>query len=103
MKPKKNMVFISYRRDGGAELARLVSEILPRRGYRVFMDVESLRSGPFNTALLSEIESASEVVVILTPGSLDRCRNAGRESFPRQRACFGRDVSRSHLAIAARS
>ncbi len=70
-------VFISYRRDGGADLARLVQANLERRGYDVFMDVESLRSGPFNTALFAEIESATDVVVILTPGSLDRCRNEG--------------------------
>jgi uncharacterized caspase-like protein len=66
-------VFISYRRDGGAEIARLIRDDLQRRGHRVFMDVEDLRSGPFNTALLAEIESATDVVVVLTPGCLDRC------------------------------
>jgi len=71
----RGKVFISYRRDGGADLARLVRDSLRQRGYHVFMDVEDLRSGPFNTALFREIESATDVVVILTPGSLDRCRN----------------------------
>ena len=73
----KSKVFISYRREGGADLARLVRDSLQQRGYDVFMDVENLRSGPFNTALFKEIESATDVVVILTPGSLDRCRNQG--------------------------
>jgi len=70
-------VFISYRRDGGAEMARLIRDSLRQRGYRVFMDVEDLRSGPFNIALLREIESSTDVVVVITPGSLDRCRQEG--------------------------
>ena len=74
---RRGKIFICYRRDGGADLARLVHDSLQQRGYEVFMDVESLRSGPFNTALFNEIESATDVVVILTPGSLDRCHNEG--------------------------
>lgn len=70
-------VFISYRRETGADLARLVRDSLQRRGYEVFLDVEDLRSGPFNEALLREIETSTDVVVILTPGALDRCRDAG--------------------------
>jgi hypothetical protein len=66
-------IFISYRREGGAEMARLIRDALQRRGYRVFMDVEDLRSGPFNTALLAEIEAATDVVVVLTPECLERC------------------------------
>ncbi len=58
-------------------MARLVRDSLQRRGYRVFMDVEDLRSGPFNTALFNEIDSAADIVVILTRGSLDRCRTEG--------------------------
>jgi hypothetical protein len=41
------------------------------------MDVEDLRSGPFNTTLFDEIESSTDLVVILTPGSLDRCQQEG--------------------------
>lgn len=54
-------------------MARLVYEFLKQQGYRVFMDVEDLKSGPFNTALFDKIDSATDAVVILTPGSLDRC------------------------------
>lgn len=67
------MIFISYRRDGGSDLARSLSSELERRGYSVFLDVEDLRSGPFNTALLREIESCSDFILILTKGALDRC------------------------------
>jgi hypothetical protein len=72
MKPQ-GKVFISYRREGGAELARLVRDGLRERGYNVFMDVEDLRSGLFNTELLQQIESSTDVVVILTPNSMEGC------------------------------
>ena len=73
--PRGGRVFISYRREGGSTLARLVKENLERRGYKVFLDREGLSHGPFNTALLREIDSSTDVAVILTPNSLDRCRN----------------------------
>lgn len=69
----KARVFISYRREGGVHLASRVAESLRERGLDVFMDFEDLRAGPFNTALLGEIEARSHLLVILTPGSLDRC------------------------------
>ena len=73
----RSRVFISYRREGGADLARLIREALIKRHHRVFMDVENLRSGPFNTALLDEIASSTDVVAVLTPGSLERCNQPG--------------------------
>lgn len=73
----KPAVFISYRRDGGSELARLLFEALTRRGYVTFFDVETLRSGPFDAALYRRIEDAVDVVVVLPPNSLERCRNEG--------------------------
>lgn len=67
------MIFISYRRDRGSELARSVRSELERRGFSVFLDVEDLRSGSFNTALLSEIDASSDFILILTKGALDNC------------------------------
>jgi chaperonin GroEL len=64
-------VFISYRRIGGFELARLIYEDLRRRGYNPFMDIEDLRSGPFNTALYQRIEEVNDIVVVLSAGALD--------------------------------
>jgi hypothetical protein len=72
-----NSVFISYRREGGAEMARLVRNALKERGYKVFMDVEDLRSGPFKTSLLGQIESSNDIVLILTANSLDRSYQEG--------------------------
>lgn len=66
-------IFISYRRDGGESLAALLHERFVRMGYRVFYDVESLRSGNFNEKLLEVISECDDVLVVLPPGGLDRC------------------------------
>lgn len=66
-------IFISYRRDGGAETAKLIRDSLTERGYRVFLDVESLRSGPFNAQLYQVIENAKDFLIVLPPNGLDRC------------------------------
>jgi len=68
-------VFISYRRDGGAATARILRDRLADMGYRVFFDVESLRSGYFNEALYSVIDQCKDVIVVLSPNALDRCVN----------------------------
>lgn len=66
-------VFISYRRDGGEFLAHNLYERLNSRGFSVFQDVESLRSGNFNTALYDVIEHCTDVIVLLPAHGLDRC------------------------------
>lgn len=66
-------IFISYRREGGEHLAALLKDRLSRMGYKVFYDVESLRSGDFNEALLAVIEECDDMLVVLPPGGLDRC------------------------------
>lgn len=72
---EKYDVFISYRRDGGEMLAHILYERLRDAGYAAFQDVESLRSGNFNTALYDVIENCRDFVLILSPGALDRCAN----------------------------
>lgn len=72
---KSVQVFISYRRQGGYTLARLVWQHLNRLGFCVFMDVEDLRSGPFDEALHRHVKSASDVILILSANGLDRCRH----------------------------
>ena len=74
---QKYDVYISYRRDGGYEVARLVHDALTKRGYRVFLDVDSLRSGPFDKQLYDVIDSAQDFVLILSKNALDRCKNEG--------------------------
>ena len=72
---KKYDVFISYRRDGGDVTAKHLRDALTEKGYKVFLDVESLRNGPFNEALYRVIENAKDFVLILPPNGLDRCVN----------------------------
>lgn len=71
----KHDVFISYRRDGGEYTAKILRDRLQELGYRVFFDVESLRSGDFNTKLYSEIDECEDFLLILSPNALDRCVN----------------------------
>ena len=66
-------IFISYRRDGGYETARLVYEHLKDHGLNPFFDLEELRSGPFNVRLYKTIEEAENFVIVLSPNCLDRC------------------------------
>ncbi len=70
-----NDIFISYRRDGGFEMAKFVHDALTKRGYRVFLDAEAFRSGRFNTQLREMIDSAQDFIFIFSPGALDRCVN----------------------------
>ena len=70
-------IFLSYRRDGGETMALLLKDRLTAKGYRVFLDVESLNSGSFNTKLLLVIENCTDFVLVLSGGSLDRCVNEG--------------------------
>lgn len=72
---KKYDIFISYRRTGGSFSAKHLRDTLESKGYRVFFDVETLRSGEFNVQLLDVIQSCKDFIIILSPDALDRCRN----------------------------
>ena len=66
-------VFISYRRDGGYAVARLLYEYFHNVGVSAFLDLEELRSGPFNVNLYKAIEKCENFVLVLPPHALDRC------------------------------
>ena len=70
---KKYDVFISYRREGGSQLASLLKVYLEVRGLSTFLDVTSLGGGKFDEALLTVIRQCLNVVVVLTSNSLQRC------------------------------
>ena len=87
---KKYDVFISYRRDGGAETAKLLRDSLTEKGYNVFLDVETLRSGPFNTELYRVIENTEDFLLVLPPDGLKRCSDEQdwvRKEIVHARAC----------------
>lgn len=66
-------VFISYRRDGGYAMARLMYEHLKQKGLNPFFDLEELRSGPFNVRLYKAIEECTNFLLVLPANALDRC------------------------------
>ncbi len=68
-------VFISYRRETGADLARLLYSALRNQNLSVFLDVRESGAGLFDNALRDNLARARNVVVVLTRGALDRCRD----------------------------
>lgn len=73
MSETEKKVFISYRRKVSAGWAHVIYADLIAKGYDVFMDVESIDSGKFERIILNQIEAHAHFLLILTPGSLDRC------------------------------
>lgn len=67
-------IFISYRREGGDMMAHILYERLTQRGYSVFQDIESLRSGKFNNEIYGKIEQCKDFILILPPKALERCK-----------------------------
>lgn len=65
--------FISYRREGGADIALLVAAELGNRRFPTFIDVKGLGASHFDTQLLERIEENPNFIVVLSPGALDRC------------------------------
>ena len=66
-------IFISYRREGGADKARTLKERLEAKKFRVFLDFDELKDGVFDRRIMDAIESAPIFIFLLTPHALDRC------------------------------
>jgi tetratricopeptide (TPR) repeat protein len=73
MSDPQKTVFISYRRETSQYIARAIFLALRERGYNVFMDVESINSGRFSSIVLNQIRARAHFLLILAPGTLDRC------------------------------
>lgn len=65
-------IFISYRRVGGFETAKHLYDLLRHEGYAVSFDIDTLREGKFNVALLSRIKMCQDFVLIVDPHTFDR-------------------------------
>ncbi len=72
-----NSVFISYRRSVSEFIARAVFQDLSGHGIDVFMDVESIDAGQFETIIFNQIAARPYFLIILAHGSLDRCDQPG--------------------------
>lgn len=69
-------IFISYRREGGLEVAKYLYENLIE-DYNVFFDNASLRSGPFEPEIISNVKKCDDFLLIITEDTFDRCVNPG--------------------------
>lgn len=78
-------VFISYRRESGEIMGRLLFELL-KENYNVFFDHESLSSGRFDEKILEVIKGCKDVLFLLSDGCFDRCSNDG-DWFMREINC----------------
>jgi hypothetical protein len=68
-------VFLSYRRNTGSDFARLLKDRLESGGFEVFLDVDDLGTTQYAERLLEAIGKVQSVVVVLSPGSLNRVQD----------------------------
>ena len=68
-------IFISYRRKGGAQYARILQLMLIQRGYNVFLDYDELTDGKFGEHIIKAIKQAPRFIMVLSAGALERCKN----------------------------
>jgi tetratricopeptide (TPR) repeat protein len=90
-------VFISYRRNVASFIARAVFMDLRLNGYDVFMDVENIDSGLFGTVILKQIAARVHFVVILTPGTVERCLEP--EDWLRREIEYAIDLKRNIVPL----
>ena len=70
---KRYDVFISYRRDTGTELARIIDSEIDKTWFRAFLDYNELKDRKWGPQLMAAIDSAPVFLFIMSPGALDRC------------------------------
>lgn len=87
-------IFISYRRDGGFDTAKHLNDLLIHDGYTVSFDIDTLREGDFDKALLERIEQCRDFLVIVDKHAFDRIMNPAPEYDPEK------DWMRKEIAYA---
>ncbi len=70
-------VFVSYCREDGASIARLLSDKIRAQGFRVFLDVEGLGAGSWSQELELRINECPDFVVVLTAAYISRLKTQG--------------------------
>jgi hypothetical protein len=65
-------IFISYRRKGGVQDARLVDEKLRNSGYYVSFDIDTLGRGKFTDTLKTRLKNCNDFIVIFEPTYYER-------------------------------
>lgn len=85
--PSNFKIFISYRRKGGYDTAKLVYDRLRLDGYSVSFDIDTLRSGNFDKELERRIKKCKDFILILSTSIFDRLSRKGyneKEDWVRQ-------------------
>ncbi len=77
MAANKYDVFISYRRPDGASMARQIDVALAKHGLNPFLHLSDISRGHFEFALLKRVAETPNLLLVLTPGALERCRENG--------------------------
>lgn len=70
-------IFISYRHEGGREIARVIKAELEKMGFSVFLDFDELNDGHFEKYIIQAIDSSSVFMLVLSPNALDLCIDEG--------------------------
>jgi len=68
-------IFISYRREGGYDTAKHLNDLLTRDGYKVSFDIDTLRSGDFDTQLFDRIDNCKDFILIVDKNAFVRTLN----------------------------
>lgn len=91
-------IFISYRRKGaGAGVAGELQAKLENLGYKVFLDVDEIGSGQFPTQIKKAIEECKDFVLVLSPGTLDRC--VEEEDWVRREIIMAQDLDKNIVGV----
>lgn len=106
LKNKKEMtkydIFISYRREGGYDTAKHISDLLTRDGYKVSFDIDTLRNGDFDDQLLSRIDQCKDFILIVDMHCFDRSVNPSfnpRHDWLRQELAYALKKNKNIIPI----
>ena len=69
---KKFEIFISYRRKGGYDTAKLLYDRLRMDGYSVSFDIDTLEKGNFDNELEQRVYDCKDFLLVLSSGIFDR-------------------------------
>jgi hypothetical protein len=69
---KKFKVFISYRRKGRYDIAKLVYDRLRLDGYSVSLYIDTMERGNFGTELEQRVSDCKDFLLVLSPNIFDR-------------------------------
>jgi len=69
---KKFEIFISYRRKGGFDTAKLIYDRLRMDGYSVSFDIDTLVNGNFDVELEQRVHECKDFLLVMNPGIFDR-------------------------------